>query len=47
MIQLLLIQPSNLNYNYNYGIYALVVLGLQIIRNILSYVICPSASVLF
>ena len=46
-IQLLLIQPSNLNYNYNFGIYALVVLGLQIIWNFFSYVYCPSASVLF
>jgi quinol-cytochrome oxidoreductase complex cytochrome b subunit len=40
--------PSNLNYNYNFGIYALVVLGLQIISGIflvMSY--CPSASAAF
>jgi quinol-cytochrome oxidoreductase complex cytochrome b subunit len=40
--------PSNLNYNFNFGIYALTVLGIQIISGIfLVMFYCPSTSAAF
>ena len=47
MKQPLHIQPSNLNYNYNFGIYAFVILGLQIVGNFPGNGYCPSATGLF